>query len=344
LMKKFKGIVDGEHVVIKMEQDELVDSPIHEDYFISKLACWHGRYSLGHKHNFSDGAELLQSLLVASLSEDKKKELFHKIFPSTIVYNAEEEVYEIKSSRKELEDEYFDTKEEALEFIESEVDCWIDEDDLLDSFESRDEVISLIEESYVILPLYLYDHGGITMKTSPFNDPWDSGQVGWAYAHKDKYREETGYTENELFSKDKKRIPLTGECVKLRGHESKGIDGFGLVQEIDEDKVIVNFDYNVIVEVRKEENIVEATMDDVISVRSDMARKDMEGEVRNYDQYLRGDVYWFSIEKIVGYDDDGEKITEVIDSCGGFYGDNPFENGMVDHMEEKYVELLKKTV
>lgn len=30
----------------------------------------------------------------------------------------------------------------------------------------------------VVLPLYLYDHSGITMSTSGFSCPWDSGQVG----------------------------------------------------------------------------------------------------------------------------------------------------------------------
>jgi hypothetical protein len=30
----------------------------------------------------------------------------------------------------------------------------------------------------VILPLYLYDHSGITMSCGPFSCPWDSGQVG----------------------------------------------------------------------------------------------------------------------------------------------------------------------
>lgn len=34
----------------------------------------------------------------------------------------------------------------------------------------------------VILPLYLLDHSGITMRTGSFNDPWDSGQVGFIYS------------------------------------------------------------------------------------------------------------------------------------------------------------------
>lgn len=33
----------------------------------------------------------------------------------------------------------------------------------------------------VILPVYLYDHSGITIRTTPFDCPWDSGQIGWAY-------------------------------------------------------------------------------------------------------------------------------------------------------------------
>lgn len=45
-----------------------------------------------------------------------------------------------------------------------------------------------IESDYnvgVILPLYLYDHSGITMSTSPFDCRWDSGQVGWIFCTKE---------------------------------------------------------------------------------------------------------------------------------------------------------------
>lgn len=40
------------------------------------------------------------------------------------------------------------------------------------------------------LPLYLYDHSGITMKTSPFTCPWDSGQVGVIYITYDQIAED----------------------------------------------------------------------------------------------------------------------------------------------------------
>ena len=33
----------------------------------------------------------------------------------------------------------------------------------------------------VILPIYMYDHSGITIRTTPFSCPWDSGQIGFIY-------------------------------------------------------------------------------------------------------------------------------------------------------------------
>ena len=38
------------------------------------------------------------------------------------------------------------------------------------------------EKPLVILPLYLYDHSGITISTSPFSCRWDSGQIGFVIA------------------------------------------------------------------------------------------------------------------------------------------------------------------
>ena len=53
-------------------------------------------------------------------------------------------------------------------------------------------VIEKQENVAVILPLYLYDHSGITMSTSPFSCGWDSGQVGWIIVSKEKVRKEYG--------------------------------------------------------------------------------------------------------------------------------------------------------
>jgi hypothetical protein len=39
-----------------------------------------------------------------------------------------------------------------------------------------------------ILPLSMYDHSGITISTTPFSCPWDSGQIGFILADKDDVR------------------------------------------------------------------------------------------------------------------------------------------------------------
>ena len=54
---------------------------------------------------------------------------------------------------------------------------------------------SIIEKALVgavILPLYLYDHGGITINTSGFSCPWDSGQIGYIYMTRETIFKEYG--------------------------------------------------------------------------------------------------------------------------------------------------------
>ena len=53
------------------------------------------------------------------------------------------------------------------------------------AYDSWDDVLTTID--YVVaLPLYLYDHSGITILTVPFRCPWDSGQVGWITMSKEQ--------------------------------------------------------------------------------------------------------------------------------------------------------------
>jgi len=51
------------------------------------------------------------------------------------------------------------------------------------------EAIIKKEKPVIIEPLYLYDHSGITISTSPFSCPWDSGQIGWIFVSKEKLRQ-----------------------------------------------------------------------------------------------------------------------------------------------------------
>ena len=50
-----------------------------------------------------------------------------------------------------------------------------------DSWEELKEQICEDYNVFMILPIYLFDHSGITISTTSFNDRWDSGQVGWVF-------------------------------------------------------------------------------------------------------------------------------------------------------------------
>lgn len=70
-----------------------------------------------------------------------------------------------------------------------------DKNDIIDfnDYTSWNEQLEWIEKNIkpcVILPLYLYDHSGITMSTSSFSCGWDSGQVGWIFVTKEQVRKE----------------------------------------------------------------------------------------------------------------------------------------------------------
>ena len=40
----------------------------------------------------------------------------------------------------------------------------------------------------VVLPIFMYDHSGITIRTTPFDCPWDSDQIGWIYCDAERLR------------------------------------------------------------------------------------------------------------------------------------------------------------
>lgn len=115
----------------------------------------------------------------------------------------------------------------------------------------------------IMLPLYLYDHSGITMSTSSFSCRWDSGQVGFIFVSKAKVRQEYGW---KLLTKER---------------------------------------------IAKIEAI-------------------LKGEVEVYDQYLTGDVWGFEV-----IEDD------KVDSCWGFFGSSPLENGILNHLSDRAAELVK---
>jgi hypothetical protein len=155
--------------------------------------------------------------------------------------------------------------------------CWHSRYNLGDdhNFSSPQDFQEWLKENdpdAVILPLYLYDHSGITMSTGPFGCRWDSGQVGWIYVTLAKIQAEYGTTSPEQIEKVKEYL---------------------------------------------------------------------KGEVETYDQFLRGDVYGFVLSKAEHCETCDHEEWKNEESCWGFYGDDPFENGIADHLDEDIRKQLQ---
>ena len=98
-------------------------------------------------------------------------------------------------------------------------------------FESWGELKEQIESDYKVLmikPLYMYDHSGITISTSPFGCNFDSGQIGWVFIDEKKLQyitgDSSGHNETNLeeyIDSDVKAYDhyLTGEVYQYTIYE-----------------------------------------------------------------------------------------------------------------------------
>jgi len=48
-----------------------------------------------------------------------------------------------------------------------------------DSLEELEKIIKSKNDIAEILPVYMYDHSGISLSSSPFECKWDSGKIGF---------------------------------------------------------------------------------------------------------------------------------------------------------------------
>ena len=74
----------------------------------------------------------------------------------------------------------------------------------------------------------------------------------------------------------------------------------------------------------------------------EIVRRVLQGEVEVYGQYVNGEVYGFTLEKMSTCTKFGEPLSELVDSCWGFYGTvDPVKNGMVEHLPQKWQKFLR---
>ena len=99
-----------------------------------------------------------------------------------------------------------------------------------DSWADLKKQIIKDEDQAVILPIYMYDHSGITINTTGFSCPWDSGQIGFIYLSKEKARKEYGFKRLTAQIKDKLTKYLTGEVKTYDQYLRGEVYGFMIME------------------------------------------------------------------------------------------------------------------
>lgn len=132
--------------ILRIFRDDNPEDPRSWDN-LGRMVCFHRRYSLGDPHNYREPDDFLFDLLEETVGDTEKAE-------------------------------------RLMERIADQVDRVVHRSYAAYKKAADDEILDIISKKFIILPLYLYDHGGITISTRPFSCPWDSGQVGWIYVSK----------------------------------------------------------------------------------------------------------------------------------------------------------------
>ena len=99
--------------------------------------------------------------------------------------------------------------------------------DLLEFIEDNDNI--------VFLPIYLYDHSGLTIRTYPFTCPWDSGLLGYIYVTREEILQEYSRKYLSKVLREKAKRILEGEVRAYDTYLRNEVYGYNIVDPDGED-------------------------------------------------------------------------------------------------------------
>ena len=152
---------------------------------------------------------------------------------------------------EKLQEDYVYSKECSVKNLTEYCDNW----------EEVENVLIKEFKAFIILPLFLYDHSGLSLKTFPhgYHGSWDCGQVGFIFVTKDDVRKEFNVKKISKKVKEKAEKILISEVetysqyingevyyFSIENEEGEQIDSCGgwynIEEAITEAKSIVDFD------------------------------------------------------------------------------------------------------
>ena len=90
--------------------------------------------------------------------------------------------------------------------------------DKVETDDPKQLVRDLIKEGAIILPIYLYDHSGVTIRTRPFSCPWDSGFAGVIVATRERIRKQMDWNRITKYRRMQVEEYLIGEVNELNNY------------------------------------------------------------------------------------------------------------------------------
>jgi len=195
----FKDKNTGKICRIHLERDDEPLNPrIDYDGNIGHMMVWWNRYSLGDtkENTYSDPESFVNDLVRNHVSDNaiinyvKAKKTSNNL---ELIYDRKERMWELWGYWKV----WWNGNKIHHGVIESHsvLDFLID--DIIEAMTFEDKWKLLERNGIIYLPLYIYEHGGITISAGGFSCPWDSGQAGWIYTTKEEIMKCGGMIRNE---------------------------------------------------------------------------------------------------------------------------------------------------
>jgi len=179
--------------ILLLVNDNTPQNPRIEQDNLGKMICFHSRHNIGDEHHFDEPDEFLLELLEEKLGDT-------------------------------------DLAEEKFEELSSKVDASLYKNNHGQYRKAiHENILNYLSSGFVIEPIFMYDHSGITINTTGFSCHWDSGQVGWIYMPYDAIQKEYGLVNSETIEKARALLKsevkaydyyLTDQCYGFKLYES----------------------------------------------------------------------------------------------------------------------------
>lgn len=187
---------------VSVETDNTPPNPRYEyDGHIGKMMCWHRNYTFGdYKENkFADNEDFLNDLI----RENIKDITLINYVKNKKTSNGLELRYDRHEKMWQLWGTYYlfplmSIRDAEFGIIEEYKDVTWLVDDIIEALPQEDKWKILEKHAQIIfMPLFLYDHSGITMNTCGYSCRWDSGQVGYIYTDRKTILDLNAYYRNK---------------------------------------------------------------------------------------------------------------------------------------------------